>query len=101
MADFANGKIQAFVGPQELGAPDNLEQVIVENMASASHGDAKRRAETRKLVKMAGDLFLRARLEKRAEAILTRGECWAAAAEIALRGGREERAAELRAGHGK
>lgn len=29
MADFANGKIQAFVGPRELGAPDNLEEVIV------------------------------------------------------------------------
>lgn len=30
MADFADGKIQAFVGPQELGAADNLEQVIVD-----------------------------------------------------------------------
>jgi len=30
MADFANGKIQAFAGPTELGAPDNLEDAIVE-----------------------------------------------------------------------
>ena len=30
MTDFADGKIQAFVGPQELGAADNLEQKIVE-----------------------------------------------------------------------
>jgi phosphatidylserine/phosphatidylglycerophosphate/cardiolipin synthase-like enzyme len=29
MVDFANGKIQAFVGPQELGASDNLEEVII------------------------------------------------------------------------
>jgi hypothetical protein len=29
MSDFAGGKIQAFVGPTELGAPDDLEQVIV------------------------------------------------------------------------
>ena len=29
MAQFAGGKIEAFAGPQELGAPDDLEQVIV------------------------------------------------------------------------
>jgi phosphatidylserine/phosphatidylglycerophosphate/cardiolipin synthase-like enzyme len=29
VADFAGGKIQAFVGPTELGASDNLEQVII------------------------------------------------------------------------
>ena len=29
MVDFANGKIQAFVGPQELGAFDDLEKVII------------------------------------------------------------------------
>jgi phosphatidylserine/phosphatidylglycerophosphate/cardiolipin synthase-like enzyme len=30
MADFAGGKIEAFVGPTELGAADNLEQIIVD-----------------------------------------------------------------------
>jgi phosphatidylserine/phosphatidylglycerophosphate/cardiolipin synthase-like enzyme len=30
MASFADGKIEAYVGPQELGAADNLEDVIVE-----------------------------------------------------------------------
>jgi phosphatidylserine/phosphatidylglycerophosphate/cardiolipin synthase-like enzyme len=30
MSDFAGGKIQAFVGPTELGAPNDLEQVILE-----------------------------------------------------------------------
>jgi phosphatidylserine/phosphatidylglycerophosphate/cardiolipin synthase-like enzyme len=30
MVDFAEGKIQAFVGPVELGAADNLEEVIID-----------------------------------------------------------------------
>lgn len=30
MADFAGGRIQAFVGPTELGASDGLEKVIVD-----------------------------------------------------------------------
>ncbi|MGH2756880.1 MAG: hypothetical protein ACRDI3_03740 [Actinomycetota bacterium] len=29
MADFASGRIQCFIGPTELGAADDLEQVIV------------------------------------------------------------------------
>ncbi len=36
MTDFAGGKIQAFLGPQELGAPDNLEQVIVDFINGAT-----------------------------------------------------------------
>lgn len=35
MTDFAGGKIQAFVGPQELGAADNLEAVIVDFIRGA------------------------------------------------------------------
>jgi phosphatidylserine/phosphatidylglycerophosphate/cardiolipin synthase-like enzyme len=35
MAVFAAGKIEAFVGPQELGAADDLEQVIVDFIAGA------------------------------------------------------------------
>ena len=35
MASFADGKIEAFVGPAELGAADNLEQVIVDFIAGA------------------------------------------------------------------
>ena len=35
MASFADGKIQAFVGPPDLGAADDLEQVIVEFIAGA------------------------------------------------------------------
>ena len=36
MADFAQGKIQAFVGPTELGAADDLEQVIIEFIRGAT-----------------------------------------------------------------
>ena len=35
MASFADGKIQAYVGPPELGAADDLERVIVEFIAGA------------------------------------------------------------------
>ena len=35
MADFADGKIEAYFGPPELGAPDDLEQVIVDFIAGA------------------------------------------------------------------
>jgi len=35
MATFANGKIEAFVGPVELGAADSLETVIVDFIAGA------------------------------------------------------------------
>lgn len=35
MASFAGGKIQAYVGPPDLGAADDLEQVIVDFIAGA------------------------------------------------------------------
>ncbi len=37
MTDFANGKIEAFAGPTELGAPHDLEGVIVDFAAGARH----------------------------------------------------------------
>lgn len=37
MAVFAQGKIEAFVGPTELGAADALEQVVVDFIAGAEH----------------------------------------------------------------
>lgn len=37
MAAFASGKIEAFVGPAELGAADQLEQVIVDFIVGAEH----------------------------------------------------------------
>jgi phosphatidylserine/phosphatidylglycerophosphate/cardiolipin synthase-like enzyme len=35
VASFAAGKVEAYVGPQELGAADNLEQVIVDFLGGA------------------------------------------------------------------
>jgi hypothetical protein len=35
MASFAGGKIEAYVGPPELGGADDLEQVIVDFLAGA------------------------------------------------------------------
>jgi phosphatidylserine/phosphatidylglycerophosphate/cardiolipin synthase-like enzyme len=35
VASFADGKIEAYVGPQELGAADDLEEVIVDFIAGA------------------------------------------------------------------
>jgi phosphatidylserine/phosphatidylglycerophosphate/cardiolipin synthase-like enzyme len=35
MAKFAKGKIEAFFGPQELGAPDDVEKVIVDSIRHA------------------------------------------------------------------
>jgi phosphatidylserine/phosphatidylglycerophosphate/cardiolipin synthase-like enzyme len=37
MAVFANGKIEGYAGPAELGAADHLEQVIVDFLAGAKH----------------------------------------------------------------
>jgi hypothetical protein len=34
-ASFLDGKIQAYVGPPELGAADDFEQVIVQSIAGA------------------------------------------------------------------
>jgi phosphatidylserine/phosphatidylglycerophosphate/cardiolipin synthase-like enzyme len=35
MASFAGGKIEAYIGPPELGAADDLEQVIVDFIRGA------------------------------------------------------------------
>jgi tetratricopeptide (TPR) repeat protein len=95
-ADFPRHAARAWVKCSEWRrAAECLEIVIVENMTGAGSSDAKRQAETKKLVRMAGDLFGRAGNDEKAQAIFTRGECWAEAAEIALRAGRAEQAAEL------
>jgi tetratricopeptide (TPR) repeat protein len=71
-----------------------LEEVIREEAAGV-RGDTARAADLRKLVTMAGNLYERAELPDRAQAILEKGGCFAPAAEIALRAGREAAAAEL------
>jgi tetratricopeptide (TPR) repeat protein len=96
VAEFPRHAAKAYVRCAEWSkAADCLEQVILEGMSGAGHADPARQAETRKLVRMAGDLYVRAGLDDKAETILERGECWSAAGEIALRCGREEKAAEL------
>jgi hypothetical protein len=35
--DFLNGRLQVFLGPQENGAPDNLEQIIIQSIDDAQH----------------------------------------------------------------
>jgi tetratricopeptide (TPR) repeat protein len=95
-SDFPRHAAKAYVRCAEWRkAAECLEQVVLEEATSAGSADPKRQAETRKLVRMAGDLYVRAGLDEKAEAVLERGECWAPAGEIALRCGREEKAAEL------
>jgi tetratricopeptide (TPR) repeat protein len=71
-----------------------LEQTILEE-STGGRGDGVKSPSVQKLVRMAGNLFERAGLFERAEAVLERGECFAAAAEIALRQDRDEKAVEL------
>ena len=71
-----------------------LEQTILEESTSG-RGDAAKDSSVQKLVRMAGNLFEKAGLFERAEAVLVRGECFAAAAEIALSQGRDENAADF------
>ena len=94
-SEFPRHAAKAYVRCGEwLKAAECLEIVIRDN-ATAAGIDPKREAETLKLVRMAGDLYVRAGRDEKAEAILERGECWGPAAEIAMRGGRSEKAAEL------
>ncbi len=72
-----------------------LEDVILEESTSGAGGDARRHAELTKLVRMAGELYERASRPDRAQAVLEKGGCFAEAGEIALKCGREARAAEL------
>ncbi len=76
-------------------AAECLETVVREGLAGVGHGDPQRRVELRKLVLRAGELFQKVGDDLRAEAILALGGCAVAAAEVALRGERLERAAEL------
>jgi tetratricopeptide (TPR) repeat protein len=92
-SEFPRHAAKAYVRCAEWRkAAECLELVVLEDATGAGSAESKRRAETRKLVRMAGDLYVRAGLDEKAEAVLERGECWAPAGEIALRCGREEKA---------
>jgi tetratricopeptide (TPR) repeat protein len=71
-----------------------LEEAIRDEFGDVG-GDPQKTAERRKLVTMAGSLYERAQLTDRAQAVLEKGGCFTSAADIALRAGREEAAAEL------
>jgi tetratricopeptide (TPR) repeat protein len=95
-AEFPRHAARAWVKCAEWRkAAEALELVVIEGMSGAARADPKRQAENSKLVRMCGDLFVRAGLDDRAQAVLERGECWTAAGEIALRNQREEQAAAL------
>jgi len=72
-----------------------FEQVILEESTGSGGSDSRKQAEIRKLVKRTGGLYERAGRDAKAEAVLEKGECYVAAAEIALRHGREAKAADL------
>ena len=71
-----------------------LEEVIRDEFGGTA-GDVAKAGQLRKLVTMAGSLYERAELADRAQAVLEKGGCFSPAAEIALRNGRDEAAAEL------
>jgi len=94
-SDYSRQAAQAYVkcGKWEKAAVC-LEQTILEE-STGGRGDGVKTASVQKLVRMAGNLFERAGQLERAETILERGECFAEAAEIALRENRDEKAVEL------
>jgi len=94
-SEFPRHAAKAYVRCAEwLKAAECLEIVVRDN-ATGTGMDPKRDADNRKLVRMAGDLFMRAGKDDRAAAILERGECWSGAAEIVARSGQHQKAAEL------
>ncbi len=94
--DFARHAAKAYVKCNEWKkAAECLDQVILEESTGAGATDPARQAETRKLVRMAGDLYGRAGLHDKARAVFERGGLWIPAAELALAHGSKEHAAAL------
>ncbi len=94
--DFARHAAKAYVKCNEWKkAAECLDQVIIEESTGAAASDPARQAETRKLVRMAGDLYGRAGQHAKAQAIFERGGLWIPAAELALQHDKQEQAAAL------
>ena len=94
--DFARHAAKAYVKCNEWKkAAECLDQVILEESTGAAASDPARQAETRKLVRMAGDLYGRAGLHSKAQAVFERGGLWIPAAELALAHGSKEQAVAL------
>jgi tetratricopeptide (TPR) repeat protein len=93
--EFHRHAASAFVKVKEWSlAAESLEKVFKEESPKAKN-DAKKLHEMQKIARQAGNLFKRARQLDRASAILENGECWDAAAELAIAGQRFGDAAEF------
>ncbi len=90
---FPRNAAQAYIkaGMWEKGAIC-MEQTIAEEMSSSIGGVQS--PQVKKFVRMAGNLFARAGLDERAEAVLARGESYAEAAAVALKNGRKQQAVD-------
>jgi tetratricopeptide (TPR) repeat protein len=92
---FPRNAAKAYVTCEQWEKAAVCLEEVVRDESSGLGGDATKAADLRKLVTMAGNLYERAGLDDRAQAVLEKGECFSPAAEIALRSGHEEAAAEL------
>ncbi len=93
--EFLRHAAQCYVkcqGWQE--AAECLEEVYRDEASKAGNTDPKKLAELTKLVRQAGKLFEKAGDLEKSLGVLTRGECWVDAAEIAVRTEQHGRAAE-------
>jgi tetratricopeptide (TPR) repeat protein len=94
--EFHRQAAQAFVKMQDWAkAARALELAIAEEVGKPGAGqDRGREKELKKLVLQAGKLHEEAGDLEAATRVLEQGECWSAAGEVALRGGRAKKAAE-------
>ena len=92
---FARHAAQAYVKCERWEeAAQCLEAAILDEGALPVR-DAKKQAELSKLHLMTGNLYQRAGLDERAQAILVKGGCHSEAAQVALARGEREEAASL------
>jgi serine/threonine-protein kinase len=96
-AGFQRQAAQAYIRCQSWQkAAEALEDVILEERTRTGTGqNPQQLREIQKLVLQAGKLYDQAGLPDKAESVLEKGGCHAAAAEIALRCGRLAKASEL------
>jgi len=94
--EFPRHAAQCYVKCQAWrAAAECLEEVYREESTKAGATDPRKQAELAKLVRQAGKLYERDGDLQKAQEVLTRGECWVDAAELALKLDQPGRAAEL------
>ncbi len=96
-AGFDRQAAQAYISCQAwFPAAEALETVLIEETSRSGTGqNPEREKELQKLVLQCGKLFEQAEQLERAQSILERGHCYAAAAELALTRKEYARASEL------